>query len=537
MPRSPLPSLRLSHASALLAHVESALRGARVLLIGDSQTTLAVDALARGALEVRVLDPVSARADESSRRPVDARVEVLPLGERALRQGRYDAVVVENLGGIPRAQDLLALVPDLLAPGGVAVIATASEDEVTGFLGGSRGKIGYDTFQEWLEETFESSVLLAETPFVGCAIVDLTAEGVVAPSLDNGYLHGAADRVDHYVGLAGSREALAALRLASMSIVQFEAKLALASDVDPPKPPPTPEAPEKLRVLEARVAELTEALEREKHAARERAEEVARLRESDGATKRAGEELERAKRNLAEAERRIVDLERHADRFENEKLEIFSARKLVEDELVALRQRVPSLEKKVAEQEDELYDLDDALAETERKLAEAEAKATEAEAKAAAADARLADLAVKLAAAEELGGTSSGRTRELETTLREKERRLAELEAELAQRASTPADEEDVVRLEAALLERGRAVAELERNLEETAAFARTLQAELAQTKARAASDESSRLLRDLDELGRRLAEKEADLVAAEWTIGSLEKRLHAGSASRVGVS
>lgn len=524
MPRSPLPAARLSHASALLAHVEPALRGARVLVIGDSQTTLAVDALGRGATLVRVLDPVSARAEESARLIEDSRVEVVALGERALRQGRYDCVVVENLGGIPRAHDLVPLIPNLLTPAGIAVVATASEEETSGFLGSASGKVGYDLFNQWVEENFESSFVLAATPFLGVAVIDLGAEGVVAPSLDNGFLHGAADRVDHYVAIAGSADAIARLRLATMSIVQFEAKRALSSDSEPTKPPAEDrESAEKLRSLTTRLSDVTAELEREKSRSNERAAEIERLRASGEGARRAEEELERVRAALDAAERRIADFEKYAERFESEKAEIFRARKLVEDEVVHLRERVPALEKKVAEQEDELYDLDDALADAEKSAEEAKKKLAELEVNLGEAHAKVAMLEATLAKRDE--------------SLAERDARLSSLERELVTRAATPTDDEDVARLEAALVERGRKVAELEATLEETAAFARTLQAEIAQMKARATSDESARLLRDLDELGRRLAEKEADLVAAEWTIGSLEKRLHVDRAPKASLS
>ncbi len=524
MHRSPLPSGRLSHASALLAHVESVVRGARVLVIGNSETTLAEDALARGATDVRVLDPVSARAEETARQPRDSRANVLALGERVLRQGRYDCILVENLGGIPRAHDLLPLLPNLLTPSGVAVIATASEDEPSGFLGVTSGKVGYDVFNQWIEENFESSLVLAETPFIGCALIDLGAEGAVAPSLDNGYLNGAADRVDYYIAIAGSADAVARLGLASMSIVQLEAKRALAVE-SPPSARVSDQREDlgKTRALEAKVAELSGELEREKRSAEERAAELARLRESSEGSKRSADEIARLQTSLADAERRIADFDKYAERFESEKVEIFRARKSVEEELVALRQRVPILEKKVAEQEDELYDLDDALAEAEKKLAEVEAKLAEAERNLATAQGRGNDAEKKLV--------------DVEKKLADREARIRSLENELATRVAAPSDSEDVVRLETLLVERGRRVAELEATLEETASFARTLQAELAQTKARAASDESARLLRDLDELGRRLAEKEADLVAAEWTIGSLEKRLHGDRSPKASLS
>jgi len=523
--------LLLSPTSALLAHVERLIEDSRVLVVGSAEHMLAEHVLDRGARLVQVLDSDPRRVAHAAAHRGQRRVSYAQLTESALRDGSYDCAIVEDVGALADPQRVLLGVRRALSQRGVALLCAPSDEGTSGLLGLQTGSFDLERLEELALRVFEDALLLGQAPFVGYSIVSLSLDGPPEPALDNELLGDAGDQADCYVAVCGSREALARLDFEDMTIVQLPASPALV----------TSEASHRARA--ERASQRIRELEGELKALQGSGGSV----EIDQLTRRLEErdswirELEARART---AEGRAEDADADRERLEND---LHTLSHASDESMMQLRERLDEAERIAGRAQKETRWAEARVAKLEKELEGALAAAEAAERGGAGAD-----LEQRVAEAEQeaerarselsrahalqtrLQAESAEQEAELEEThheLLEASRLLAGARAELAElrrkaEAPPPEASTDVMRLEQQLLERGTRVLELEEQLRQADLLTRSLAADLSDAGARGAEPE---LVERLGALAQTLAEREADLVAAEWTIGELRQRLTLG--------
>ncbi|HSC86629.1 MAG TPA: hypothetical protein VLC09_05135 [Polyangiaceae bacterium] len=529
----------LSPTSALVAHAESLLTGGRVLVVGNAESCLAEHLLERGARLVQVLDPDPRRVAQAAAHNAERRVTYAPLLDSSFRDSAFDCAVVEDLATAAQPAELLAGIRRAIGAQGVALVSCSSDEQSSGLLGARRGSLRFARFSEAVHGVFERVLLVAQTPFVGYAVVHLDLEGPPEPALDNGYLTGGADDADFYIAIAGRSEAVEALELEDMTIVQLPAQPSLS------------DGHKAQRANEARLSRRIETLELELRSvqAQSGADEAEQLRAE---LSRRDAWIKQLEARAESADERADQAEAELERLEDERASITG------EELERLRERLDDAERVAERHRKESTWADERVKKLERELEAAQAEANrgpseelrELERGLASERSRCESLVAQLDSerrekqdVERKSGELSsqlaereGRIHHLENQLREGDSRLRGLEeraAEQAQRAAeqarrlaeaaaAPKTDHELSRLEAQLAERGEAVRELESQLAQLEGYAKTLVAELG---ARVEPSPTA-LQRELRILSRSLAEREADLVAASWKIGSLERRL-----------
>jgi len=522
----------LSPTSALLAHVERLIADSRVLVVGSADHLLAEHALDRGARLVQVLDSDPRRVAHAAAHRGQRRVSYAHLTESAFRDGGYDCAIVEDVGDLADPQRVLLGVRRALSQKGIALLCAASDEGTSGLLGAQSGTLALERLEELALRVFEDALLLGQAPFVGYSIVSLSLDGPPEPALDNELLGEAGDHADFYVAVCGSREALARLDFEDMTIVQLPAAPALV-------------------VGEA--SHLARA-ERASQRIRELESDLKALQSHGGS-----EEIEQLTRRLEERDSWIRELEARARSAEGRAEDAESDRERLEDDLNTLSQTSEANMMQVRERLDEAERIAQ-RAQKETRWAEARVGKLEKELEAALSAAETAEKVKPSAALEQRvieAEREAERTRaelaklhaqhvRLQTELSEQEaeleethgelvetsRVLAALRSELAelrqtQSAVPPEASTDVDRLEEQLVLRGAHILGLEEQLRQVDQLARSLAADLSDAGARAAEPE---LVERLGALAQTLAEREADLVAAEWTIGELRQRLSLAS-------
>lgn len=500
MSRAPLSPL-----SAVIAHAESLLDRSRVLFVGSALSSVPFSLLERGARLCHVLDPDPRRVAQAAQQLADRRVTYSQLSDVALRENSYDVAVVLELGDHERPEDLLERVRPALGNQGVVIINAANTEQSSGLLGSRPGTVGYTAFVSVVRRVFERAIFMAQTPFVGYAVVALELDEAPLPAMDNGFLDGRADVADSYVAFAGSAEALANLELEEMSVVQLPALPALALGREGLEASLT-RATRRVQALEE---ELTETRRAQPVASeRDRSREEIRSRD-DAPFEQARAEQARAKAQLtarlAEREQELGALRQEFEALQGEK-QAWTAASMT-DEMVELRERADSVERELERLKKDRKWADDRVRRLERELEEAVLAQEELD----KAQERIATLQGHLKDSEDEVDLLTEKVQDLEETLRE-------LEATAQARGA----EEEVVRLEQQLEERGVRVRELEAQLEDLTIFAKTL---VAEKRHLAPPSELSEEKGRIEALSLALAEKEADLVAARWTIQSLEQR------------
>jgi hypothetical protein len=502
----------LSPASALVAHAESVLAGGRILLVGRADSSLAEHLLERGARLVQVLDADPRRVAHAAAHNAERRISYAPLGEHGFRDAAFDCALVEDLAEVAQPAELVSGVRRAVGAQGIAIIACSSDEGGSGLLGQRRGALRFAAFSETVHSAFERVLLVAQTPFVGYAVVHLDLDNPPEPALDNGFLNAGGENADYYVAIAGRGEAVEAVEFEDMTIVQLPA-LSTLSD-----------GQRSERAAEQRQARRLEALE----------SELVELRALAGSRDVEGlrAELERRETWIRQLELRAESADARADGAEAE-LERLEAERASEDaqELDRLRERLDDAERVAERHQKEAKWAEDRVKRLERELEEALSEAAKGPSEEVASLSR--GLASERARAEQLGEKLNA-----EKSLRERaERRADELATALAQSraecerlSESRANEGEIATLEAQLVERGQAVQALERDLAQLEVYTKSLSAELALRAEAGNSVQERELERELDALCRSLAEREADLVAATWKIGHLERQLSPGS-------
>ncbi len=490
----------LSPASALIAHIESLIEDRRVLVVGNAERSIAEHLLERGARLVQVLDPDPRRVALAATQNTERRVTYAQLTESSLRDGSYDCAIVEDVN---LSDDLLALVSGIrrsMSHRGLAFFCASNPESSTGLLGSSVGGIDYDELYDATEECFQNVSMMGQSPFLGYSIVHLGLEGPPEPSLDNAYLTGEGESPDFYIAVCGSDEAISEISLEDMTIVQLPGR---------------------------RFVEDSAQIDRDRE---RRATRHAENLESELASLRGKGQADEVDKLTAELEKRdawIRQLESRSETADARADDTLAAMDELEQELesthaafVEQRERAAHFEK-----------LEDELVRAKNDAAEG------------------AHHSAGLQALEDELDQLDGKRVQLESGLNEKrrgmerlEKRLAEQELEIDElhdqldnaedRLTTQLSEtsgsnlkeveRDLRGLEDQLRKRGARVAELETQLSQLETFGKTLSVELL---ARPQSDDQDGAsTQELETLAQALAEREADLVAAEWTIGQLKQ-------------
>lgn len=521
----------LSPASVLAAHLESVVSERRVLVIGDAERSLAEQLLERGARLVQVLDPDPRRVAHCAAHNRERRVTYAQLTDSALRDGSFDCAIVEDIALTDDLAQLVRGVARSLGTNGVAAFCASNPESSTGLLGATSGSVDYDTLCDVTEDEFETVLMLGQSPFLGYSVVQFDLDQPPEPSLDNAYLDGQGETPDFYVALCGTTETMQSLFVEEMSIVQLPA----ARFVE--------DSEQIHRQRELRAARRIESLERDLQETRSRRsdEEVERLtaelEQRDAWIHKLESRAETADARADDATSELEDLETELETTHELLIKERSAYEKEISKLTTTLERAKASEQQVAKLTKELEDAKSSEKQVNKLTKELEhAKSSASEAKHHSAG--------REALEEEVTKLDESKKR-LEKELKDKSRALEKLERRLAEAEKEIDDlhdqldetedmllkakqetagptlsevERDVRGLEDQLKHRGERITELESQLKKLETYAKTLAAELSATDTGGGSRQTQ-----IEELSRALAEREADLVAAEWKIGQLK--------------
>lgn len=528
----------LSPMSALFAHVEPLLAGRRILVIGNASSAAPAQLLERGARLVQVLDPDPRRVSAAAAQNSERKLTYSQLTPHALRDGSFELALVEDVELGENLDNLVAGVKRALAATGTAIFCARNSYASSGLLGSRRGTISYDQFGEALWDQFDNVSLWGQSPFLGYSIVQFGLEQPPEPVLDNEYVSGEGETPDYYIAICDNVPERAAL--AEMSIVQLPASR-LLSDSESGHREKERRAARRVEALEQEVARLrvqvsSSEVDRLVKELEERDTWIRQLESrSNAANGRADEaeaEIEELEKELEKTHARLVEQSKTARSQTTNDLE-------AEQKLATLSQTVARLEAELrdAQQqkeevihlsagrkglEEEITKLAQHNEELQQKLSQQSQTTDKLQKRIAALDAEVDDLHKQLNETDEFLRDAEGELKDAQAALTQAvakyeaaQRELHEAQAKLEQASN----EDEVTNLEEQLRERGRRLMELEGQLRKLDNFARTLKAEVTEPWG---SDDG--LLAEFEQLARVLAEREADLVEAEWTIGQLKR-------------
>jgi hypothetical protein len=459
----------LEPSIALAAYAEPLATNRRVLVFGNALGSLPLQLLERGARSVHVCDPDALRVSEAAARNRSTQIAFSSLADSdlSLRDAAFELALIDNLGAFDPLP-LLRTAKRALGSRGVAVVACPNPEAAFPLLRVSNPaatSLDYYALYDAVAAEFEHVRMLGQTPFVGYAIADFSASGEPEPALDTSFVPGGAEEPDFFLALASNQE----VRLDEFAVIQLPTRRLLSSLKGPP-PLALPAAP----------AAGSE------NSAQARAHEA---------------ELTRLNQWIKELESRASTADERADHSETE---LETERTKLEGELGTERAKLETERAKL---------------ETERQASAALRSQHEREISAARAE-----LSALRTQATNLRADASSKASE-----------LARLTSELARMTSELAERDRQLAAQAEKLEQGSAaeLTEYERQLSERGSEVRRLEQDL-----RTAERTGRELVRELErrtgeqskqaslELERALAEREADLQAAAWTIESLSLRL-----------
>jgi len=508
--------------SALFAHVEPLLLGRRVLVIGNAGSSAAGQLLSRGARLVQVFDPDPRRVSTAAAQNTERKITFSQLTPQALRDGSYDVAVVEDVELADDLGNLILGVKRALAATGTAVFCTRNAESTTGLLGTSRGNLSYDEFSEALWDQFESVSLWGQSPFLGYSIVQFGLDHPPLPVLDNGYVAGQGEVPDYYIALCGNAPDHAAVN--EMSIVQLPALRLLADSAT------------GHREKERKAARRVEALEQELAQLRKQvsSSEVERLvtllEERDSWIRQLESKAATANSRAEDAEAELEDLEHELEKTHQALLDQQQTAKQLATTRTELEQEHADLQKSVAQlkldltaklqQKDEVAHLTagrKALEEELTALAEQNARLKQS---ASEQGTTVEKLQKRVSALDSEVDDLHKQLNETDEFLRDAEAELKDTRRMLEQAARAVTNDKEIAVLEEQLKERGRRVLELENQLRKLENYARTLKTDLKDPSWLSEGG----LEAEFEQLARTLAEREADLVEAEWTIGQLRR-------------
>jgi SAM-dependent methyltransferase len=497
----------LEPSIALAAYAEPLASNRRVLVFGNALGSLPLQLLERGARSVHVCDPDALRVSEAAARNRSTQIAFSSLADSdlSLQDGAFDLSLVDNLGAYSPLS-LLRTAKRALGPRGVAVVACPNPEAAFPLLRPSNpaaASLDYYALYDAVAAEFEHVRMLGQTPFVGYAIADFSASGEPEPALDTSFVPGGAEEPDVFIALASNQE----LRLDEFAVIQLPTRRLLSSINAPVAPvsriapaPPT----ENAALTKARDTELV------------RLNQWIKELES-----RASTADERADHSEAELETERQKLETERKKFESERQASATLNAQREREISAARAELAKLES-----ERQASATLNAQRERDISAARAELAKFEAERQASAAlkaqhekeiSAARAELNALRTQATNLRAEASNKASELDRVTVE----LAERTHQLAQQAEKldQGNAAELAEFERQLAERGTEVRRLEQELRTAERTGRELVRELERRTSEQAKQAGL-------ELERALAEREADLQAAAWTIESLSLRL-----------
>jgi SAM-dependent methyltransferase/septal ring factor EnvC (AmiA/AmiB activator) len=491
----------LSPSIVLAAYAEDLLDGRRVVLFGDATSGVADELAERGARSVHVYDADRSRAAVAAGQNRSKQISVSSYDDAdiAVRDGAFDVAIVEDLSTFDDPAALLRQVRRALSSRGAAIVASPNADAKMFLLprtsaARSGAPLGYYELYDIVSAEFTEVRMLGQTPFVGYAVIDFAPEGEPDVSIDSALLPGGTEEPEWFIALA-SRDRL---DCDPMGIVQLPAHRVASGSA-------SATLSEELRVSRAAEADLLERVaELEVAAAGLRAE-----RDEGGAA--SVERTSHLERALSQRDALVAELEAKmasADaRDQRAREELSSLRQSVEgndaarQELRRLTADTTRLGSEVGSLTRENAELRAELSSQAQGLAEAGERAERLEAAKAALTAQLEEQRARLA--------------ELTEKVTAKDAQIAELTA-----AAPPGDEpNDLVEMEAALLERGEHIRKLSEELRESERVGRELVRELGHSNGSVA-------------LASENAQLKANLEALAWTVQELEGRLSAVGAS-----
>jgi hypothetical protein len=464
----------LEPSIALAAYAEPLASNRRVLVFGNALGSLPLQLLERGARSVHVCDPDALRVAEAATRNRSTQISFSSVADSdlSLREGAFELALIDNLSAYGPLS-LIRTARRAVGSRGVAIVACPNAEAAFPLLrtasapSAAATSLDYYALYDAVAAEFEHVRMLGQTPFVGYAIADFSASGEPEPALDTSFVPGGAEEPDFFIALASNQE----VRLDEFAVIQLPTRRLLGSINTPVAVAPVAPAQPSVNVAlsKAHDAELTRLNQwiKELESRASTADERADHSETELEAERAKFEAERAK---FEAERA---------KFEAELARLEGARKSLESERQASAELKLSHEKELG-------------------AARAELAALRTQATSLRADAS--------SKASELARVTS--------ELEDRTRKLAEHTEKLEQGSAA-----ELAEFERQLAERGSEVRRLEQELRTAERTGRELVHELE----RRSSEQSKQGSLELE---RALAEREADLQAAAWTIESLSLRL-----------
>lgn len=196
---------------ALLVYAEPLAENAFVLVIGDSESSVAERLLALGARGVQVFDPDPARAANAARM-ASVGVIVRPLvRDLDVRDGSFDVAIIPDLSELNDPRGLVGRLSRALGRSG-AVIALGrarSENDEPPFVAElGPATLGYDELYDVFAASFPEVSLAGVVPFRGVVFAELGGDEAPAVSVDTRFASGDAPDVFVVVAAKAERPAL-----------------------------------------------------------------------------------------------------------------------------------------------------------------------------------------------------------------------------------------------------------------------------------------------------------------------------------------
>jgi hypothetical protein len=497
-----------SPSHAICVYAEPLVVGRRVVVVGDASLGLGERLLELGARTVHLYHPGS---DRPAGTPVRGLVvEELPAGEFDVRDGAFDVAIVPDLLVAQAPAEFLARLRRVLSKGGSALIGARAESD-------SPEAVEYYELYDRVALQFSHVRMIAEVPFAGVALADLSLEGDAPEVTVETQLEGDPSPPERFFALASQDD----VRLSEYAIVQLplatwgsRGQAEPRSDAGNVARAALAQAQLRATLLETQIDELKAKASRQAEGAlsahrgaelqAELAEESTRRRDADA---RAAEHYLRAERLSNEAREASAELTRERDRAALLEVALAGA----EATILALETRVAESEERLALRKDELARLD-------------------------ASEARAAALAIELSLVSEGHGAELAA---LEQALRERARVVRDLEEEVTRREHLV--RELVASLEESLPETRAApeagaisrasAGDVEVVNTELAAIRRDLESRdaalrVADERAATLEDANDDLRARLDALSADIARRESERQEVIWRVGELEQQI-----------
>ncbi len=465
----------LTAGAALAAFAEPLGNGRRALVIGNALSSLPALLLERGTRLVHVADPDPARAAQAAAAAGSSKLSFGPWSDGLpLRDAAFDLVLIENLSALDPVRTLRET-RRLLATRGVALIACPNREVARPLLPPSLpsgAELDYYSLYDAVAAEFQQVRMLGQAPFVGYAIAEFSPEGEVEPVIDSGFLARGSEEPEYFIALAAQHRAPAE----AYSLVQLP-----ASDV----------------IVGGAASGAGAELERLRSGERQHRRRIAEL---EAMLKRSGQagavttslehKLSRQDAWIRELESRAATADERADQAE---LEIDELRRELEKARAVPAPVTPALPPLPAEP--------------------ARVGAPELDPEVTNLRAELANVRAELAGTEAELATARAELQAAREKLESQEQKLEGLRG-----TEDAAAGEEVTRLEHQLTERGHEVRRLEREMREAERVGKELLARLKQGNGGGIGTR--------EPLERRLAEAEADRIAAVWAAEALHLEL-----------